>query len=107
MVKYKGRCIGGVADGHYIERDDVEIKIQAMKKAPFGELDAGLLKDIELDYTIYKFLWLLRNNNIDIGVWVPSHQPIEAVIERLINCYDPYAKLIGRQKQKPLPIKQG
>lgn len=105
MNRYRGKCIGGVADGRVIGSDDVEIKIQKMMRQNEPAL-AGAKPDLELDFTIYKFLLLLGNSNTEIGVWVPNHIQVEQVIERLINCYDPRVVLIGRGLPT-LPIKQG
>lgn len=97
-ARYRGTCIGGVADGHYIERDDPQIVIKAARKNGEGEQI--------LDETPYKFLLLLGGSNVEIGVWSIPDWPLEKVIERLVRCYNPRTGLIGTPQPNALPIRR-
>ncbi len=99
-TRYRGTCIGGVADGHWLERDDAEIRIDKLSK----RVDA---KPGELDHTVYKFLLLLGNSNAEIGCWAPVTLSIEQVIARLVRCYNPRTGLLGELVPNTLPIKHG
>lgn len=101
MAKYRGTCIGGVADGHWLERDDVEIKIDARKKKPGGEEG-----EVVLETSVYKFVLLLGTSNAEIGVWALHDWPLERIVERLVRCYNPRTGLIGTPAANPLKLKQ-
>lgn len=103
-MRYRGTCIRGVADGHYVERDDPEIRIQARKKSRLA-LNGEAPEEITLDESVYKFLLLLGNSNAEIGVWALHDWPLEKVVERLVRCYNPRTGLIGTPKPNALPIK--
>lgn len=105
--KWRGVCIGGVADGHLIERDEVEIKIDARRKARTEINLDGTTKDIEetIETSHYKFLILLDNQEGRIGVWALQGMTIMQVIERMARCYNPRTGLIGVPKPNALPIK--
>lgn len=108
-ARYKGTCIGGVADGHWIERDDPNIRIETRKKKPMpvdylsNDADRG---EVILAATEYKFLLLLGNGNTEIGVWAPQDITIEQVVMRLVNCYNPRTGLIGEPVANAMPIRR-
>lgn len=105
-ARYRGTCIGGVADGHYIERDDPEIKISARRKAP-NQVEMEF-KDKEeiLHEDVYRFLILLATPNDEIGVWALHGMTIEQVVHRLVKCYNPRTGLIGTPAANVLPIRK-
>lgn len=106
MIRYRGTCIGGVADGHWIERDDAEIRIEKRKKAcPHTLGENGPVDDSVLETTNYKFLLLLGTSNDEIGVWAPHDVSIEQVIKRLVRHYNPNAGIIGQPAPNRLPLK--
>jgi hypothetical protein len=92
MGIYKGLCIGGAADGQWLERDEDRIEVKKFKKNPEGG------PDILLENTTYDFLLLLRNLSTEIGCWAPRGTPVEQVIWRLVKGYNP------REKINPLAV---
>lgn len=97
MNKYRGICVGGVADGIWQERDDPNMTVKQMQRAPNARNpEGGPAPDKELGHTDYKFLLLLGTNNAEIGVWTPQGVTIEQVVTRLVQFYNPKgSKLIG------------
>lgn len=87
MARYKSICIGGVADGHVIEKDEPKMHVELRKKNAQGEM--------VLESTDYRFLILLANNDTEIGVWAPQDVPIHHIVARLVRFYNPRTGLIG------------
>lgn len=107
-ARYRGTCIGGVADGHYIERDDPEITVKKARRArEVIQLDGSTRHEEEtIEESRYKFLLLLGNSNAEIGVWALEGWPLERIVERLVRCYNPRTGLIGTPAPNNIPIKR-
>lgn len=102
--KYYGICVGGIADGHFIARDDIDIKIEARRATKDPETGAETGEQV-ITADRYKFLILLSNNEGEIGVWALHGMTVMQVLVRVLNHYNPRTGLIGTPKPNALPIK--
>lgn len=80
--KFKGVCVGGIADGREYQHDKPEMSVEQRKKIDGVEVKTGQRTD-------YKFLLLLGNLRGDIGVWVPAGVEVDEVITRILKYYKP------------------
>lgn len=97
MAKFKGTVVGGVADGHVLEKDEPHMRVD-MKKV----LSVGVEPIVQS--TDYRFLLLLGTSNAEIGVWAPQGIPVEKIVERLCKFYNPRTGLIGTPAPNPLRV---
>jgi len=97
-ARYKGTCIGGIADGHWVERDDSNIRIDAQKRGADGN-------PVNIEHTDYQFLLLLGTSNVEIGVWAPQGTKLEDVVNRLVRYYNPRTGMIGEPKPNTIPMR--
>lgn len=83
---YKGKCIGGIADGREFQHHKPEMVVKQRKKNPDGQdYETGV-------QTEYKYLLLLGSVNFELGVWVPVGVSVEQVVRRMIKVYNPAAR---------------
>lgn len=103
-ARYYGICVGGIADGHFIGRDDAEIKIDARRPVKDPETGAETGEETVAS-SHYKFLILLQNSEGEIGVWALQGLSVMQVLVRVLNHYNPRTGLIGTPKPNVLPLK--
>jgi len=84
-MRYRGICVGGVADGLHQERDDPRMTVSKMRRDP-----SGANTDHVIGRSDYKFLLLLGTTNMEIGCWALEGMAIEQVIARLVRGYNPH-----------------
>lgn len=96
--RYKAICIGGVADGAVVERDEPSITIDKKARDKNNE-------EFVVGKTDYRFLILLATPHTEIGVWAPQNTPLEQIVHRLVAMYNPNTGLIGAPKSNVLPLR--